>query len=509
MRAVGVSVVTLLVLRAVGASAAAPARPPDVPIFFDARDHATKPIVHVRMFGQTLKMLLDTGAYQSVLGPRAARVDPAVVKAGHVESTDYSGRPIVGIRVPVFDVRLPTGWPSLGDTFLVSDWIDRMNRDLFIDPGAPHFDGVIAPITLAAKDRVVVIDFGERTLSVGSWADAQTRLAAANRALTPAFAPINGSGELVVPVVVQGRAVPLMLDSGASSSALYIPHDVDLIGMLSRSGVLPATIEVGEVSSKVRLDLVEKVEPLLGGDTPSPYDGLLGMDVLLSCILAFDDKRFLVRCHSDEPPPTSFDLGAMRCPTPRRSLPVVQVGSEGLAMRQHPDGSYEWNGRHVAARIHKDGRVTYSKRPLRAGTPYDRMDPEEERRWFEEQAGGLLTALARANERQTILDALDALPSYLARILDDGRLSLAQRRHILFLLWDEMAESDDRERGWAGAQAREIIDRFIQERLPSGTADGYSAAELQASNRTRAKGIRFEPYQPLDRKPQSDPLGNR
>jgi hypothetical protein len=74
------------------------------------------------------------------------------------------------------------------------------------------------------------------------------------------------------------------------------------------------------------------------------------------------------------------------------------------------------------------------------------------------------------------------------------------------MLWDEMAEAEDRERGWAGTEARAIIDAFIQKRLPSDSPNGYSADELPAFNRSRRNGIRFDPYRPLDKKVERDRL---
>jgi hypothetical protein len=499
----------MVLLARAAAATPIPASPRELPIFFDTRAAETRPIIVLKVFGRSAKLLLDTGAGQTVIGPKAAGIPLDVVQAGHVYGTDYSGRPIVGVHLKVFDLRLPAGWPSLGDEFLISDWIDRQTTDHFIDPGQPHFDGVIAPITLAAQDRVVVIDFGTRTMSVGSWDDAQKRLGAADRALTASFGSVDDGGKLIVPVVVQGRSMRLALDTGAPDSVLYVPRDVDLPPYASRVAGLTATIEAGEVRSKVRLDMWERIEQLWAQDVPSSYDGLLGMDVLRSCILAFDDRRFLVRCRSDEPPPTSFDLRSMRSPRPLRTLPVVEIGAEGLPVTQHPNGSYDWNGRHVAAVIHKDGRVTYSKAPASPDTALDRMDPDEEKRWFEEQAAGFLTTLARANERQTIVDALDALPRFLAQILDDRRLSLVHRRRILFLLWDEMAEADDRDRGWAGTEAREIIDGFVRTRLPIGSPNGYSADELAALNRGRPKGIAFDPYRPAAKRPDPARLDDR
>ena len=111
-------------------------------------------------------------------------------------------------------------------------------------------------------------------------------------------------------------------------------------------------------------------------------------------------------------------------------------------------------------------------------------------------AGDLIVALARSHEREIILEALAALPSYLSAVIADTRFSLAERRRILFLLWDEMAEPEDAERGWAGARARRIIDAVIKARLPAGSAGSYSAAEIAAFNRGRRNRIAFDPYAP-------------
>ncbi|HEY7375887.1 MAG TPA: hypothetical protein VIF57_27255, partial [Polyangia bacterium] len=125
------------------------------------------------------------------------------------------------------------------------------------------------------------------------------------------------------------------------------------------------------------------------------------------------------------------------------------------------------------------------------------------------QVGDLLVALARTHEREVIEDALAALPRHLSAILDDRRLSPAQRRRILFLLWDEMAEPADTERGWAGARARRLIETFVQERLPRGGPEAYSDAELAGFNESRRGAVRFEPYAAPSGDRQRDPGDDR
>jgi len=306
----------------------------------------------------------------------------------------------------------------------------------------------------------------------------------------------------------------MALDTGAPASLLFVPRGRDLPEGLTRISERQLTVRVGELTSPVRFSLMERV---MSEGAVSPYDGLIGMDVLRSCVLALDQQHFEVRCRSTgssmRVAPSArdqatrampADLMAMRASgRPRKKM--VQVIDE-IQMRQRADGGYDWTGTHVAARIRKDGRVSFSKASGEDdAVVHAEMDASEERRWFEEHVGGLLVTLARAHEREVIEEALAELPRHLSAILDDRRMSPAQRRHILFLLWDEMAEPDDAERGWAGARARRLIDAFVQRRLPPGAPGAFSAAELAGFNRTRRNGILFDPYAPPDRRDARDP----
>jgi hypothetical protein len=495
-----------------GAAAATPApvRAPDLPINFDMRDLSWRPTVLIEAFGRKCRMLIDTGSLFHALGPRAAGVSLERVRAGELMGTDYRGEAIWGVRVPSWGVRLPDGWPSLGEDIRVTTWV-HMNQDDFFDPGDAHFDGVIAPFRLATAQQVVVLDFINDTISLGNWHEAEARLRAGDLGLTPAAGlPVHGD-VLVVAARVGDETVALALDTGAPTSALFVPHADDFSQSLSRIATRPSRVRVGAINKNLRFALIERkesvafVEPLASGELAGVprsglvaadpgFGGLLGMDVLRSCVVAFDAERFRVRCRTDPPASLAFDMSTMRAPGPRPR--IVQAGPDGLPLRQRADGGYDWTGRHLAARVGKDGKVKFS--PIASGGGFERMDADEERRWFEEETSDLVSALARADEQETILEALAALPRYLSAILDDARFSMAERRRLLFLLWDEMAEPDDHDRGWAGARARLLIDLFIQRRLPPGAPGAYSAAELAAFNRTR-RGAKFEPYVPIDK----------
>lgn len=522
------------------AQAAPPA--PDTPVLFDARQIFPRPLVHVEALGRTRTMILDTGSRRHVIGFKAAGMSPATALT-EAFGTDYAGRPIAG--VPAAAPARLAGWPPL-DGLLISSWADPHLRGRFVGPGEPQADGVIAPIALAAPDRVVVIDFTTSTLTAGSWKDAEARLATADVALTPSPVAVGGDLMLVLPMVAGDRTLRMMLDTGASTSWLFVPRDRDLQGGLTRISERALQVRVGDLSTSLHVSMMERLDPITRLEDESPpawnYEGLLGMDVLRSCILAFDRERFVVRCLSngaarepaatprrDPPRATLSDLSALRA-SRRRHEEAVQLDSNELEMRPRADGGFEWTGQHVVARIRRSGGLSFSRVSptcrLVPGQPNERavfrtpnddddqmdcplrhteMDAEDETRWFEAQVGDLLVTMARAQERELILDALAVLPRHLSAILGQRQLPLAQRRRILFLLWDEMAEPDDAERGWAGARARLLIEAFIRERLPAGAPGAYSAAELTAFNRTRHGGVRFEPYAAPVRDTGADP----
>jgi hypothetical protein len=495
-------------------------RLPDARIFFDARRPFARPMVHVNAFGHVRTMLLDTGSNSHVMGRMSGALPAGWTGEDEAFGLDCTGRPVSGQRMPSPDVRLP-GWPPL-DELWVSAWADNLYRAGTRRPGAPFFDGVLSPFLLAGTDRVVVLDFASGTLSsLGSWDEAATRLMTADLALTPSALPIAADGHLVAPVVVAGRTLLMALDTGAPTSALYVPRGTDLADDQTRSSARTMEVRAGDLTASVAFTLIETLGPMdarFGTESTSVQQtgGLIGMDVLRTCIMALDRQYFAVRCLSNETtrrearPPSSHpplatraDLLAVRA-SKRRHDEQVQVGGDDLDLRPRADGGYEWTGAHTAVRTRKDGRMAFSGLPAEPAVYHAQMDADDERRWFEDHVSGLLVSLARAHEREVIEEALEALPRHLSAILGDRRLSLAERRRILFLLWDEMAEPEDSERGWAGARARQLIELFVQDRLPPGAPGAYSAAELAAFNRTRRNGVQFAPYTAPERDSQRD-----
>jgi hypothetical protein len=481
----------------------------EAPLFFDAREPFCRPMVHLQAFGRRHLMLVDTGSPVHVLSPRAAALAPERLTKARV------GRDYLGFTFPLFRAagaaaQLAELGPLPGELF-ISEWADGTarvgGRAL---PDEPRFDGVVSPAWLAGDDEVVVLDFPKTRLWIGSPQQAQARLDQAELALTRSFVAMGPDLKAEVPVRVGGRTAMLALDTGAPQSLVYLPRGDDLPASAARTSEREVKLRVGEVEATAKATWAEQAAEL-------PEGGLLGMDVLRSCILALNRQRFAVRCFAAS--------GATRVPEqalqPGLDSPAVQgrgpasrgfvhTGPHGPRLRTRADGGYDWTGDDIAVRIHPDGSMTLERvASSRGGTIRMRFDDRDERQWFADETLALRTALAVAWDREMILAALGELPRRLRAILNDRRRPLSERRRILFELWDEAAEPDDTERGWAGARSRRLIETFIRNRLPVEGMDAYSAEELAAFNRSRQRGPRFDPYHPPPPEDYGEDVGSR
>ena len=82
------------------------------------------------------------------------------------------------------------------------------------------------------------------------------------------------------------------------------------------------------------------------------------------------------------------------------------------------------------------------------------------------------------------------LKGRLQRVWEDGRLSLGAKRQVLFALWDESLEEKGERQGdepATGREARELIIETIKQKMPQGSAEAYSEAELRALNHRRTR----------------------
>lgn len=101
----------------------------------------------------------------------------------------------------------------------------------------------------------------------------------------------------------------------------------------------------------------------------------------------------------------------------------------------------------------------------------------------------------KANHEQRQMDnALADLPIYLQAVWTYREWTRAERRQVLFELWDEAAEDGNELIRDGGIRARVIISHFIATRIPEGSDYAFTAGELSRMNRERSADSAFNPY---------------
>lgn len=434
-------------------------------IFFDARA-PHHPLVEADVGGHTRAMLLDTGSVDHVYSLERARAEGLALGApGTLDDVDLRRHTTAAL-----DVVARVAGLALTAPLIASDWPDSLAPPL---PGQRQEDGVLSPQRLARPGRAVVLDFVRGEISDEPWAQALAHVGREPRALADVAA--GPTGHFFVAATVGGRAVRLVVDTGAPRSMLYEARGDELPSGAVRVSFDHQRLDVGGVRRSL---VFEHREPTVD----MSWDGLLGMDVLSECVLAVDATRLVARCKQPR------DLGA---PAGDLSLyrPRVQIGVGGPWMEQLVEGGYHFDGDGCSADIARDGTVSnfdcWSQRPLGMRSQRD------ERAWFMDATAELRHELSRAESLRT---SFDRLPRLLAWVWRDWPPSEA--REIIFRIWDECAEPDDAELGAAGEHARKMIDRFVRKTLPPGSRDQFTDDELRRFNQRRVEGPRFDPYRP-------------
>ncbi|HLU67530.1 MAG TPA: hypothetical protein VKZ63_14710 [Kofleriaceae bacterium] len=179
--------------------------------------------------------------------------------------------------------------------------------------------------------------------------------------------------------------------------------------------------------------------------------------------------------------------------------------------------AYQVGGRGWSASIGEDGRIHFDDESLGAGAgasplygllawlQFDTTDAIMRAARQDPYLAAKLAAMdetrpqrmeLRARHDRLVMDrALAHLPAYLAAVWREAAWSPAERRRILFALWDEAAEDGNELLRAGGAEARCIIERFIAQELPPGSRHAFAPAELAALNRIRSSRQPFAPYE--------------
>ena len=177
----------------------------------------------------------------------------------------------------------------------------------------------------------------------------------------------------------------------------------------------------------------------------------------------------------------------------------VSTGAAGWSAQVGPDGRIQFDGRALGAGAGVDpvlGLLAWlqfdsTDAAMRAA----RQDPylAAKLRLMDESRAERMRMRA-AHDEEVMARAIDDLPAYLAAVWSVQAWSPAERRRVLFALWDEAAEDGNELLRAGGAAARATIERFIAARLPPGSRHAYRADELAALNRLRTSRAPFAPY---------------
>jgi len=103
--------------------------------------------------------------------------------------------------------------------------------------------------------------------------------------------------------------------------------------------------------------------------------------------------------------------------------------------------------------------------------------------------------MARRYQGERQKQELFSLSTKVRHIAVRTDLSAAERRELVFAIWDECTEDSDLATDY-GAMARATILSIVREAFPEGSAVAYQPAELLALNERRSSRQPFAPYDP-------------
>jgi hypothetical protein len=182
-------------------------------------------------------------------------------------------------------------------------------------------------------------------------------------------------------------------------------------------------------------------------------------------------------------------------------------------------GRYEKKTPQFRARIDPDGKVHFGDSPFFTGPPtYNNpaeggvgfkvgfdltdslmrahgMDPYWSAKLaYLEETSDERNGMAVVERGAKIRASLARMPVFLDKVWRDPRYSAAERRQVLFELWDECAEDGPDDIVRAGREVRSTIEAFVRRHLPPGSADAFDDDELVRLNAKRGSKREFHPY---------------
>ncbi len=265
------------------------------------------PVVHGTIAGQSVWMLVDTGANSHVLASWVVRRAGLAMRPLGDVGSDHTGRAVSAYTVEHPGVAIDE-WGALRDgPMLVTDVPEPIER---IGIGA-----FVSPQWLAGAGEAIVLDLPDHEMHTSTWDDAAAALDARSgleiaprgvRFCRDDSSAIRGLA-FVLRASVDGLGVDLLLDTGAHRTDLLstsqaarrlnvraTPSREQMYaasGLVKTSVVQAADVHVGDWALTSDIDLVPGV-----ADPLCPRDGVVSMDALQSCTLLLAHDRLRGRC---------------------------------------------------------------------------------------------------------------------------------------------------------------------------------------------------------------------
>jgi predicted aspartyl protease len=269
--------------------------------------HFPLPLVRGTVAGKATWMLVDTGANSHVVaGWLARQVGLPLKRLGDLGS-DHAGRTIATFRVDHPQMAIDD-WGAVPDGPMLATEVPPLIEELGI--GA-----FVSPQRLVDRDSAaIVLDFVAGEMRQSDYEGAVKRLGHHGTSLAPNggrvcednASPIQGLA-FVLPGTIEGRAVDLLVDTGAQRSDLLassaggkalaarsVANKEQLYaasGRMTSRTVKRAAVTVGDYAVRTDVDLIPGT-----ADPYCPRDGVVSMDVLRACVLVLGKTALSGRC---------------------------------------------------------------------------------------------------------------------------------------------------------------------------------------------------------------------
>ena len=255
------------------------------------------PIVVARLGGQATQLLVDTGAFDHVLDEWFARQLAFSSPTGRGATVIDHGNRRVGMDQMAKVTLDLDGWGEIGSIAPLA------TKDSNSGLQRLGIGGILSPQRLLAIGSVV-IDFPGGSLSATDDAAAQRQVTAMPTSLGAAE---RCGGRYIIRAQVERHDARLLVDTGASNTDLRSssPPGLALSGRSSASrestgigGALntrvlsDAHVSIAQLARTMDVSVVED----RARRESCPSDGVLGMDVLASCVLAITGSRMQIGC---------------------------------------------------------------------------------------------------------------------------------------------------------------------------------------------------------------------